>query len=60
MEKDHEEKLMAYYNKLKQQPLFDETIELGKMLMRHIDSLSPEERKRYDELTELLIAKPKT
>lgn len=35
-------------------PVFEQRIEFGKMLMRHIDDLTPAERKRYDELKEFL------
>lgn len=42
--------------KLKKDPLFEQRQELGKFLIRHIDDLSPAERKRYDEL--LIILKP--
>ena len=45
------EKLLA---KLRQQPLAKEREEFGKMLFRHIDSYTPEERKRYDELKAIL------
>jgi hypothetical protein len=41
-------------NKLKQDPQFDIMQEYGKLLMRHIDTFTPDERKRYDELTEIL------
>jgi len=44
-------------NRLKQDPQFELKQELGLMCMRHIDSFTPEERNRYDELLELL--KPK-
>lgn len=44
-------------DRLKQDPQFEMHQELGKMLFRHINSFTPEERKRYDELIELL--KPK-
>ena len=45
------EKLLA---KLRQQSLAKEREEFGKMLFRHIDSYTPEERKRYDELKAIL------
>lgn len=41
-------------NKLKQQPHFEQQQELGRLLMKHIDSFTPEERKRYDELLIIL------
>jgi hypothetical protein len=45
------ERLLA---KLKAQPLAEERQEFGKMLMRHIDSFSNEELKRYNELKTIL------
>jgi hypothetical protein len=45
------EKLLA---RLRAEPLAKEREEFGKMLMRHIDSYTPEERKRYDELKEFM------
>jgi hypothetical protein len=45
------EKLLA---RLRAEPLAKEREEFGKMLMRHIDSFTPEERKRYDELKAIL------
>ena len=47
-------------NKLKQDPQFDLMQEYGQLLMRHIDSYTPEERKRYDELTAILTKKAMT
>jgi len=44
-------KLLA---RLMKEPLAKERQEFGKMLMRHIDSFTEEERIRYDELKELL------
>jgi hypothetical protein len=41
-------------NKFKKDPQYDLKQEFGMMLMRHIDSFTIEERKRYDELEELL------
>jgi len=41
-------------NKLKQNPKWELQLELGKMLMRNIDTFTVEERKRYDELLILL------
>lgn len=46
------EKLLA---KLRAQPLAKEREEFGKMLFRHIDSFTTEERKRYDKLKKLLL-----
>lgn len=47
----------AYFNKLlnklKQDPLYEVRAELGKLLMIHIEDLTPEQRKRYDELITL-------
>jgi hypothetical protein len=40
----------ALLDKLKKDPLFDKKQEFGRFLLRPLDSLSPEERKRYDEL----------
>jgi hypothetical protein len=45
------EKLLA---RLRAEPLAKEREEFGKMLMRHIDSYTPEERRRYDELKVIL------
>jgi len=49
-----EEYFNKLLSKLKQQPHFKERQELGKLLMKHIDSFTPEERKRYDELLKIL------
>ena len=46
-------RLMA---KFKEDPLWEEQQEFGRMLMRHIDSFTPEERKRYEELKNLTHA----
>ena len=58
MTKAEEKRLTDYYdnllNKFKQDPLFEQKRELGSFLMRHIDDLSEQERRRYDELVELL------
>jgi hypothetical protein len=48
------EKLLA---RLRQEPLAKEREEFGYMLMRHIDDLTPEERKRYNELEQILMPK---
>lgn len=45
------QKLLA---RLRAEPLAKEREELGRMLFRHIDSFTPDERKRYDELIEIL------
>jgi uncharacterized membrane-anchored protein YjiN (DUF445 family) len=42
--------------KLKQEPNYELQQEFGRMLMRHIDSFTPDERKRYDELKSILCA----
>lgn len=53
-----EQEKEAYYakliNKFKQAPNFELQQEFGRMLMRHIDSYTPKERKRYDELNAIL------
>jgi hypothetical protein len=41
--------------RLKADPLYEQRQEFGKFLMRHIDSLTPTERKRYDELKDILL-----
>jgi len=53
---DYYEKLLA---KFKKRPLFELEIELGKLLMIHIDDFTTEQRKRYDELLELLSPRNK-
>lgn len=45
------DKLLA---KLRAEPLAKEREEFGRMLMRHIDSFTPEERNRYEELKAIL------
>lgn len=45
------EKLLA---KLRAMPLAKEREEFGRMLFRHIDSFTPEERSRYEELKVIL------
>ena len=56
--KYREEEISDYYEKLlakfKQDPNYELQLELGKLLLRHIDTFTIEERKRYDELIELL------
>jgi len=47
------QKLIA---KLKQEPNWELQQEFGRMLMRHIDSFTTEERDRYEELKRLLSA----
>lgn len=36
-------------------PLWREQEEFGKLLMKHIDSFTPEEKQRYDELHKVLM-----
>jgi replication fork clamp-binding protein CrfC len=45
------QKLIA---KFKQEPNWELQQEFGRMLMRHIDSFTEEERNRYDELKRIL------
>lgn len=40
--------------RLKKEPLFEEQQEFGRLLMKHINSFTPEERKRYEELKLIL------
>jgi hypothetical protein len=47
------QKLIA---KFKQDPKWELQQEFGRMLMRHIDSFTEEERNRYEELKRLLSA----
>jgi hypothetical protein len=54
----NEEQGQKLLNKLKQDPNFELMQEYGRLLMKHINSFTPEERKRYDELGELLKNKP--
>lgn len=59
MEKEPtEQEKQNYYskllNKFKQDPQYELMQEYGKLLMKHIDSFTVEERKRYDELQQLL------
>lgn len=44
-------------DKFKQDPQYELKQEFGRMLMRHINSFTPEERKRYDELKTILSIK---
>lgn len=41
-------------NKLKQEPNYELMQELGLLLMKHINDLTPKERERYDELIKIL------
>ena len=45
------EKLFA---RLMKEPLAEERQEFGMMLMKHIDSFTPKERERYEELKAIL------
>ena len=45
------EKLLA---RLMKEPLAEERQEFGMMLMKHIDSFTPKERERYEELKAIL------
>ena len=55
---DQEEQSMdRLLKRLREQPLAKEREEFGRMLFRHIDSFTPEERKRYDELKQILKEK---
>jgi hypothetical protein len=51
---EYEAYLEKLLNKFKQDPQYELKQELGQLLMIHIDSLTPEERKRYDELLKIL------
>jgi len=39
---------------MKKDPQYELKVEFGKLLLRHIDSFTPEERGRYDELKSIL------
>jgi hypothetical protein len=58
MPKPTEQQKVAYFekllNKFKQRPNFELECEFGRLLMIHIDDFTPEQRKRYDELKEIL------
>ena len=51
---ENENAAIRLLERLRAQPLAKEREEFGRFLMRHIDSLSVTERKRYDELLEIL------
>jgi hypothetical protein len=53
-----EESLEKLLEKFKQDPQYDLKQEFGKLLMRHIDSFTPAERERYEELQKILMTKP--
>lgn len=46
--------LECILGKIKKDPQYDLMVEFGKMLTRNMDSFTPEERKRYDELKSIL------
>lgn len=56
--KPTEQEKEAYYQRLlakfKQDPNYELNLEFGRLLMIHINDLTPEQRKRYDELKTLL------
>ena len=49
-----EQSAQKLLERLRQQPLAKEREEFGRMLLRHINSFTPEERKRYEELKLIL------
>lgn len=51
---EKEAALNRMLNRLKKQPNYELQAELGKLLMKHIDDLTPQERIRYDELKTIL------
>jgi len=57
------EEIEAYWQKLisvlKKDPQWKLQQEFGQLLLRHIDSFTPEERKRYDALKLILTNKPR-
>jgi hypothetical protein len=47
-----EKEIQELYDRIKNSdPDFDLRVEYGTLLMKHINDFTPEERKRYDELT---------
>ncbi len=54
MENKKEQYLSDLLTKLRSEPFAAEREELGQMLFRHVDSYSPKEKNRYDELKEIL------
>lgn len=59
MKEPTEQEKETYLDKLKAKieaelPNPELSLEFGNMLMRHIDSFTPEERERYEELKEIL------
>lgn len=49
-----EQSAQKLLERLRQQPLAKEREEFGRMLFMHINSFTPEERKRYEELKLIL------
>lgn len=52
--KEQEKEAEKLLERLRQKPHAKEREEFGRMLMRHIDSFSTEELKRYEELKIIL------
>lgn len=55
---EHENQAKKLLDRLRAEPLAKEREEFGRMLFRHIDSYTPDERKRYDELELILKIQP--
>jgi|688.fasta_scaffold478608_3 hypothetical protein len=53
-EEEMEQYMQKLIEKFKQDPKWELQQEFGRMLMRHIDSFTNEERDRYEQLKELL------
>ena len=51
---EQEKEAEKLLERLRAEPLAKEREEFGKLLMRHIGSFTPEERKRYEELKAIL------
>ena len=51
---EQEKRAEALLARLRAEPLAKEREEFGKMLMRHINSFTPKERERYEELKVIL------
>lgn len=56
---DKEKNMEEYFNNIlsklqAKDPQFEERIEFGKLLMKHINDFTLDERKRYDELKQSL------
>jgi hypothetical protein len=55
MEQQFEERCNSLLSKMKaKDPQFELKAELGKLLMKHINDFTTEEKKRYDELLKIL------